>query len=514
MLTPEHHLFETTVAASSAAIAHDSSRSGKPRSVTSGARRMVAQAFGPGYSPIVLAGIVRLVEAAVMLLIGVLCFRWRILADGGFSGYFSLISGISLFAILTFEAADIYHLRAFRAYAKAGVRLALSWSAVFLVALTLLQLTGYRNSFSGVWFGSYYASGLLALIAFRYGLSVLVCRWTLQSRFERRTVIIGGGDTGAALINQLLEQNDADIRIIGVFDDRGDQRSSSICGGIPKLGKVDDLIDFARHSRVDLVIVALPVTAEERILQMLKKLWVLPLDIRLAVHRSKLQLRPRAYSYIGSVPLLDVVDRPIANWGVVTKWLFDKIIGALTLVCAAPIMLLIAVAIKLDSEGPIFFKQRRHGFNNEVIEVYKFRSMYVEHTDEMARNVVVRNDPRVTRVGSLLRKTSLDELPQLFNVVFIGNMSLVGPRPHAIYGTAEGQLYDEAVEGYFARHRIKPGITGWAQINGWRGGTDSKEKIQRRVEHDLYYIEHWSIMFDLWILARTPFALIRGESAY
>jgi lipopolysaccharide/colanic/teichoic acid biosynthesis glycosyltransferase len=177
-------------------------------------------------------------------------------------------------------------------------------------------------------------------------------------------------------------------------------------------------------------------------------------------------------------------------------------------------MLLIALAIKLDSKGPIFFKQRRHGFNNEVFDIYKFRSMYVEHSDEIASKVVTRNDPRVTRVGRFIRKTSLDELPQLFNVVFTGNMSLVGPRPHPIHGKVEEKLYDDAVSGYFARHRVKPGITGWAQINGLRGETDNREKMHRRVEHDLYYIENWSIMFDLYIVARTPFALIRGENAY
>jgi len=506
--------FEAPAAALSAAIAGNHPNGTRPRVIPAAARRVAAQRLRPVYSPIVLAGMVRIIELALVSLIGLVCYRWCLPADADLARYFSTTAGVSLFAILAFESADIYHLRAFRAYAKACVRLSLSWSVVFLVALAVLQLTGYGASFSGIWLGGYYLSALLALIAFRGGLSVLVCRWTRQGRFDRRTVVVGGGDRGEALITKLLEQRDSDLRLIGMFDDRGGDRSPGSCNGVPKLGKVNDLVEFARHTRVDLVIVALPATAEARILQMVKKLWVLPLDIRLAAHGSKLQFRPRSYSYIGNVPVFDVFDRPIAHWDVVTKWIFDKIVGTAVLICIAPIMLMIALAIKLDSKGPIFFKQRRHGFNNEIIEVYKFRSMYVEHTDEMARNVVVRNDPRVTRVGRFLRKTSLDELPQLFNVVFVGNMSLVGPRPHAIYGTAEGILYDEAVDGYFARHRIKPGITGWAQINGWRGGTDSKEKIQRRVEHDLYYIENWSILFDFLILARTPFALIRGESAY
>jgi len=273
-------------------------------------------------------------------------------------------------------------------------------------------------------------------------------------------------------------------------------------------------VAFARHTRVDLVIFSLPISAESRILQMLKKLWVLPVDIRLSAHTNKLHYRPRSYSYVGSVPVLDIFDKPIADWDVVMKWLFDKIVGSLALICAAPIMLIVAIAIKLDSKGPAIFKQKRYGFNNELVEICKFRSMYADQADATASRLVTQADARVTRVGRFIRKTSLDELPQLFNVVFAGNLSLVGPRPHALHAKAENRLYDEAVDGYFARHRVKPGITGWAQIHGWRGETDRQEKIQRRVEHDLYYIENWSILLDLYILAQTPFALIRTENAY
>jgi Undecaprenyl-phosphate glucose phosphotransferase len=262
------------------------------------------------------------------------------------------------------------------------------------------------------------------------------------------------------------------------------------------------------------VIFSLPITAELRILEMLKKLWVLPVDIRLAAHSNKLRFRPRAYSYIGNLPVLDVFDKPITDWDVVTKWIFDKAVGGLLLLMASPFLAIVALAIKLDSRGPIFFKQKRYGFNNELIEVYKFRTLKAENCDALASKLVEKNDPRVTRVGRLLRKTSLDELPQLFNVVFKGNLSLVGPRPHAVHAKAADRLYDEAVDGYFARHRVKPGITGWAQVNGWRGETNTQEKIQRRVEHDLYYIENWSVLFDMYIMAITPVALAKAENAY
>jgi len=224
-------------------------------------------------------------------------------------------------------------------------------------------------------------------------------------------------------------------------------------------------------------------------------------------------LRPRAYSYIGNLPCLDVYDKPLGEWGPLFKVALDKIVASLMLVILAPIMAATALAIKIDSKGPVLFRQKRYGFNNELIEIYKFRSMYTDQADASAATLVTRGDARVTRVGRFIRRTTLDELPQLFNVLR-GELSLVGPRPHATQAKAGASLYEHVVDGYFARHRVKPGLTGWAQINGWRGETDTTEKIERRVEHDLYYIENWSLPFDLYILLRTPLALIKAENAY
>jgi len=515
MSSPETTTLFDTTAVSSAVKAMPSTKPQAPRPLSSAAQDVIAEDFKQAYSPIVLAGAVRAIEVALVATVGFLLYLAYVVPSDGFSRYyFGAIAGISLTALLAFQAADIYQVQAFRGHEKQYMRLASAWSVVFLLAVAVSFFARAGDPFSRVWLGSYYAVGLLALLAFRRALFLLVRRWTRQGRLDRRTVVVGAGHSGEALIAAMSGQRDSDVRIIGAFDDRGDERSSPLCEGVPKLGTVEDLVEFARHTRVDLVIFSLPISAEGRILQMLKKLWVLPVDIRLSAHTNKLRFRPRSYSYIGNVPVLDIFDRPIADWDIVMKWLFDKIVGTLALICLAPVMLAVAAAIKLDSRGPIFFKQRRYGFNNEVVEVYKFRSMYTEHADPAAKKLVTRNDPRVTRVGRFIRRTSLDELPQLFNVVFTGNLSLVGPRPHAVHAKAENHLYDEAVDGYFARHRVRPGITGWAQINGWRGETDSKEKIQRRVEHDLYYIENWSILFDIYILSRTPFALLRGEGAY
>jgi Undecaprenyl-phosphate glucose phosphotransferase len=486
-----------------------------PRPLSPLAVMVAAQEFKPAYSPIVVAGTVRLIEFALVNLVGLAVYFAYVVPKHGFALYYACsIVGIAVMAMLAFQIADIYQVQAFRGHEKQYMRLASAWSVVLLLAIGMSFFAKAGDQFSRAWLGAFYVLGLLMLVGFRRALFLLVRRWTRQGRLDRRTVVVGADASGEALLKSLDAQRDSDVRVIGVFDDRSDERSLMLCNGVPKLGGVDDIVEFARKTRVDLVIFSLPISAEGRILHMLKKLWVLPLDIRLSAHTNKLRFRPRSYSYIGNVPVLDIFDRPIADWDIVMKWLFDKIIGSLALLLLAPVMAAVALAIKFDSKGPVFFKQRRHGFNNEVVEVYKFRSLYTEFTDANARKQVSKNDPRVTRVGRFIRKTSLDELPQLFNVVFTGNLSLVGPRPHAINARAAEHSYDEAVDGYFARHKVKPGITGWAQINGWRGATDSPEKIQRRVEHDLYYIENWSLLFDIYILLRTPFAVFSMHNAY
>jgi Undecaprenyl-phosphate glucose phosphotransferase len=510
-------IFEAAIAVSSAvkSLPRAAAKSETPRALSAAALKVAGQQSKPAYSPIVLAGSVRLIEAVLVIAVGLAVYFWHVVPAVGFAWYYvSAIVGIAVMSTLAFQIADIYQVQAFRGHEKQYMRLASAWSVVFLIAIGMSFFAKVGDQFSRAWLGTFCVLGLVTLIAFRRALFLLVRHWTRQGRLDRRTIVVGADANGEMFLKSLASQRDSDVRVIGVFDDRADDRSLATCDGVPNLGTVDDMVEFARKTRVDLVIFSLPISAEGRILHMLKKLWVLPVDIRLSAHNNKLRFRPRSYSYIGNVPVLDVFDRPIADWDIVMKWLFDKIVGWLALICLAPLMLLVALAVKLDSKGPVFFKQRRHGFNNETIEVYKFRSLYVEHTDANATRQVSKNDPRVTRVGRFIRKTSLDELPQLFNVVFTGNLSLVGPRPHAIHARTAEHRYDEAVDGYFARHRVKPGITGWAQIHGWRGETDNKEKIQRRVEHDLYYIENWSLLLDIYILLRTPFAVFSMQNAF
>jgi Undecaprenyl-phosphate glucose phosphotransferase len=500
--------------------AQDSSAAPLPierrRRLSEAALAVTQQKVQPAYSPVVITGAVRVADFMLLSLAGVALYLGYVTRLSGFHWeYIAAIFGMSATGVICFQAADLYQIQVFRGQLQQTTRMISSWAFVFLLFIGASFFAKIGNEVSRLWLSAFFFIGLAGLIAERLFLRSMVRGWARQGRLDRRTVIIGSDQSGEQLVEALKAQDDSDIEILGVFDDRNDARALESCAGSPKLGKVDDILEFARRTRVDLVLFALPISAETRILEMLKKLWVLPLDIRLSAHTNQLRFRPRSYSYLGKIPTLDVFEAPISDWDLVMKWLFDHVVGAIVLLLVSPVMLLVALAVKLDSPGPALFRQKRFGFNNERIDVFKFRSLYHDQADPLASKVVTRNDSRVTRVGRFIRRTSLDELPQLFNVVFKSNLSLVGPRPHAVQGKLQSRLFDEAVDGYFARHRVKPGITGWAQINGWRGEVDSEEKIQKRVEFDLYYIENWSALFDFYILLKTPLALMtKNEGAY
>lgn len=418
---------------------------------------------------------------------------------------------LAFLCILLLRALDLYK----PGYLATGVTSATFSCAVAAVAGLGLQAAA---KFSGLFLGGLWTLQWLVLCGIYFSLSrIAVQMWARPrlkaGRFRRRIAVVGGGKAAEEAITILENSKGLDVEIVGLFDDRFDNRSPQSIRKHRKLGTITDLADFARAQRVDLIVVAIPMTAEQRLLQILDRLWQLPVDIRISAASSQLKFSRRSYAYLGDLPLLSVFDRPLSGWNEFVKNALDKTVATLAIICLSPVMAVVALAVKLESKGPVLFKQKRFGFNNELIEIYKFRSMYTDRTDASAVKLVTKNDPRVTRVGRIIRKTSLDELPQLFNVLK-GTLSLVGPRPHATQAKAAGGLYDHVVEGYFARHKVRPGITGWAQINGWRGETDTVEKITERVKHDLEYIDQWSLGLDLYILAKTPLALLKSENAY
>jgi Undecaprenyl-phosphate glucose phosphotransferase len=323
----------------------------------------------------------------------------------------------------------------------------------------------------------------------------------------RRAILIGNGDSAARLA-AFLAVRDA-VQIVGVLGFRGGLPEGA--GGWPVLRSLRAACSAIQAGEADLVIVALPEAASRRIAAIMRRMSGMAVDIRLAPDTARFYRPDARVSSIGGLPFLHLSDKPIAGLGAAAKRTEDLLIGVPLLCLAAPLMLLVALAIRLDSPGPVLFVQPRLGFNNRIIRVRKFRTMQGRAADEDGCRQAVRGDPRVTRVGRFLRRTSLDELPQLLNVVR-GSMSLVGPRPHALGTAAAGLPFEVAAADYEARHRVKPGITGWAQVRGWRGETDTVEKLRCRVEHDLHYIAHWSLWFDLRILALTVGAVFRGEA--
>ncbi len=424
------------------------------------------------------------------------------------AGFLAIIVGLT--GILSMRLMGLYETRALvnpiRGTLLAASAVALTGTAGAVFAHVLL----FPVTFA--WF-----TGWLILTLAHLGLTRGVCAaWARPlaqaGAFRRRIAIVGGGQAAEDAIRLLESSKGLDVEIVGLFDDRYDNRSPASVRRYRKIGKIADLEAYTRKNRVDLVIVAIPLSAEARLLQMLKRLWELPIDIRISGQASKLKLSPNSYRYLGDLPLLSVFERPLTGWGLVLKTMMDKVLAAVFIAILSPVMLAAAIAIRIDSPGPIIFRQRRYGFNNELVEVFKFRSMYTDMSDVNASKLVTKDDPRVTRVGRFIRKTSIDEMPQLFNAL-TGQLSLVGPRPHATQAKAEDKLYETVVDGYFARHKVKPGITGWAQINGWRGETDTRDKIENRVKYDLEYIDRWSLWFDLYIIAKTPFALLKRDNA-
>ncbi|MTI46177.1 undecaprenyl-phosphate glucose phosphotransferase [Roseibium hamelinense] len=474
----------------------------------------IAQNLGDkSVSEPVLTGSVRAADIAVIVLTGV----GAAFTDAG-SVPLDIVHGVailvaSVFALAFFQAADAYQISVMRQGLSQFGRMAAGWTLVFAMFALLRTSTGLGSALEQSWLGAWYVLGLCALLILRLCVFRLVRHWMQSGHLERRAIIVGGGTAAAELIHDLEAQADNDIKICGIFDDRANDRSPPVVAGYPKLGNISALVEFARLARIDMLIVCIPLRAEQRVLQLLRKLWILPVDIRLSAHTDKVRFRNRGASFIGTVPFVDVVQRPITDWDMVAKRVFDLFFASLAILMLFPLMIAAAIAIRTDSKGPVIFRQKRYGFNNEIIEVLKFRSMYHEQSDPDAKKVVTKNDSRVTRVGRIIRKTSIDELPQLFNVLS-GSLSLVGPRPHAVNAHTNETTWDEVVDGYFARHKVKPGVTGWAQINGWRGEVDTPEKIQKRVECDVYYIENWSILFDLQILLLTPFRLLNTENAY
>jgi Undecaprenyl-phosphate glucose phosphotransferase len=361
----------------------------------------------------------------------------------------------------------------------------------------------------GAWLPTFLVLGFATLIGGR----LLRLRFHAGPGPLNRTVIIGEQEQISDLLLRMAIGSRRNFDVIGIVEHMADSLAPRNFLDLPVFTDLAELERMIRLDAVDTVLVALPWTEADQMRSIIQRISMAPVDVYIYPGMSGLDLPLCRPDRSFDLPLLMACTRPIGGWRAMIKRGEDIVLSAGLLLFISPVMLAIAAAIKLTSRGPVFFRQRRLGYNNRVIEVLKFRSMYTHLADADASQQALRGDKRVTRIGALLRRTSLDELPQLINVLK-GDMALVGPRPHALATTAGGLALEEAVPVYSSRHRVKPGITGWAQVNGYRGALDSVEKIVHRVNHDLYYIENWSLGLDLKILWRTARLVFADDNAF
>jgi Undecaprenyl-phosphate glucose phosphotransferase len=404
-------------------------------------------------------------------------------------------------------------------------RLAMSWWQAFSIWLTILLSISAAAmlidaapawtafSFQPVPLVLFFVYGLLLIAAGRLAMIRVCALAGVHVRVRQRTCILGSGPAGQRVAEHFALAPDNATDVLGYFDEDAASASLDGMGGLPFLGGIPALLSLIARGQVDTVLVVVPWSAHERIDAIVRCLAVLPVSVGLVPEPAPFRFPQRTVGSAAGLPRMQVCERPFSDWACLVKRLEDMILTPILLLAAAPVMAAVALAVKLESPGPVLFSQRRYGLGNRVITVHKFRTMHAHLSDPDGARQTICGDHRLTRVGALLRRFSLDELPQLFNVM-TGDMSLVGPRPHALSTRADGQLFEDAVATYMARHRVKPGITGWAQVNGWRGETDTREKIASRVEHDLYYIGNWSLAFDLLILLRTASIVSKGHNAY
>ena len=324
---------------------------------------------------------------------------------------------------------------------------------------------------------------------------------------QKVAVIAGANDLGRRLAERLRDPM-LGTRVAGYFDDRGAGRLQNLPAA-QNLGDLSRLADFARAQRVDVIYIALPMASQPRILRLLEDLRDTTASIYFVPDIFVSDLIQARVDSIGGLPVVAVCESPFYGFNGMVKRMSDIVLASVILVLIAPLLLAIAIGVKRSSPGPILFKQRRYGVDGRKIVVYKFRSMTVAEDGDVVRQAT-RNDSRITRFGAFLRRSSLDELPQFINVLQ-GRMSVVGPRPHAV---AHNELYRKLIRGYMIRHKVRPGITGLAQVNGWRGETETVEKMKARIEYDLAYLRNWSVLLDLQIILKTVVVVLGKQNAY
>ena len=398
-----------------------------------------------------------------------------------------------------------YEFEAIRSSSRSMRAVVARWALIVLGLIAFGFALKVSEQFSRTWLFAWTGAVAVYLVGARIVAAAVLRRAVRDGGvFSRRIAVVGATESGRRFADIMGDPEKA-ASIVGIYA-AGPEEADA---GLRLAGNLQDLERAARNGQIDDIVIALPRSSKEAMTGLINRLSLLPVTLTMCPNVHWLDHAGGEVVRIGGAPMLTLYRRPLEGWGGVLKTIEDYAIGVPAFLILSPVMLAIAIAIKLEGKGPILFKQQRHGFNHKVFRIYKFRTMTVaEDGDTVVQ--AKQHDPRVTRLGAFLRRYSLDELPQILNVLK-GDMSLVGPRPHAL---AHNHQYAQTVQNYSGRHKMKPGMTGWAQVNGWRGETSEREHMAQRVRFDLEYIDNWSLWFDLKIMVLTFAAVLFPKNAH
>ncbi|MFK5854819.1 MAG: undecaprenyl-phosphate glucose phosphotransferase [Bacteroidota bacterium] len=423
--------------------------------------------------------------------------------------YHPLILFSVLCVVIVFPAFNMYSSWRGQSLARQTKAIILAWLSVVLFMIVILFGLKMSADISRLWLAWWMGLGLVFLLAFRMIIFGFLKYRRTKGKNYRQIVVAGAGELGERLIVQTQASPWAGFKIIALFDDNEMHHGISVHGH-KVLGDLSAIATYVDQHKIDEVWIALPLRAEQRVKDLLYSLRHQTVNIKLIPDIFGFSLLNHSMTEVVGLPAVNLSDTPMGGSNSLIKAIEDRLLGLLICLLITPLILLIAIVIKMTSEGPVIFKQKRHGWDGRIIKVYKFRTMKVHSELDGEITQACKGDNRITPLGAFLRRTSLDELPQFFNVLQ-GRMSIVGPRPHAV---EHNEHYKEQVNQYMLRHMVKPGITGWAQVNGFRGETDTLDKMKKRVEYDLFYIENWSLLFDLKIIFLTIFKGFIHKNAY
>ncbi len=463
------------------------------------------------HSPSIVPGVVLISDLLSIILSGILSYLyWVEFNSYALEYYIFAVSFVVFVSIILLDRGELYNPSAIMGpiWRSDGILVAVATS--FLLFLSIAFSFNAIEIYADSWLIGFAVTSFLTIWVARDILREVFALLSRRHVLGRSLVVLGSGRQATLFLKRLHLVQPHFTHVAGVYDwDKANQLAE--IEGHRIVGDLDDFEEAARREKIDDIVIAMPWNAETEITKVVERLKELPVSVFVSMDLVGYQL-----SYCPSIgsnqelPMFELVQRPISGWGSILKRIEDLGLAILALILLSPLLGLVALLIKLDSPGPILFRQARLGFNNQQFDIFKFRSMYHREIPENRVKQVSKGDPRITKIGRFIRRTSIDELPQLFNVIN-GSMSLVGPRPHAL---SHNEEFAQKVRGYIARHRVKPGITGWAQVNGWRGETDTLEKIQNRTEHDTYYTDNWSLAFDIRILVLTVVSVLFHKSAY